>query len=920
MDSDRWKRVEQLYNQLVSLSPQDRARLLDAASPSADVRREVESLLAARDDAGDFLSPADLKATVADIAGPAPGARLGDYEILGVLGIGGMGEVYRARDTRLGREVALKILPATLTGSPARVARFQSEARAASALNHPNSVTIYEIGQANGTWFIAAELIEGGTLRDRMQAGKLPIAEAVNLILPCAATLQAAHNAAIVHRDIKPENIMVRIDGSVKIVDFGLARILQPGPDWTPDATQTGTIMGTPRYMSPEQARGHKPDGRSDIFSLAAVLYELVTAQPAFPGATAPEVFVSLLGAEPDFTPTGPLRPILTKALAKDPAARYRSMDEFAAALQSLDPSGPQRKRRLLAPLTTAALLLLGSFAVWGWLHRPTVSALSVTPLSKLPGPKSFPAISPDGNRIAFSWLASGSSTRHLYIQAISGGDPVRLTSATLDDLQSAWSPDGRQIAFTRQFAKTGSEIQDVFVIPAGGGVERKVGQTWRGLSWAPDGQHLAVTRIPSSNPAAETAGIGLIDITTGQSQAITTGFRDSFPVFSHDGQWIAFKRQATSSTAQLYVTPANGGAIRQLTFDPIQPFRAPAWAPGSLQLIFTALRSGANGTLWRVPIAGGPPQSISAKLHDAVDPTTSSTRLAYVQEWMDTNLYLYTASDFSRPQLVANAPREDHSPDLSPDGERIAFTSDRSGNLEIWTARRDGTRPVQLTHLRAQNIGTPRWSPDGTRIAFDSWIAGRSAISVVAADGGIPQPLTGAGLLDHWMAAWLPDGHSLCVARGVTGATDIWRIPADPSRGTPVQLTHTGAFECKPSPDGRLIYYAKPDQRGGRTIWSVPADGGTETPVPELQAFNRIGRSWGVTRQGIYFVSYEDAPAQPVRLLSFATRQVTSLFRLPRQRQWGTPALTFSLDGRYAVAAQLDDAASNLMRIDDFR
>ena len=207
-----------------------------------------------------------------------------------------MGEVYLARDTRPDRQVALKILPARFTRSSERVARFRREAKAASALNHPNIITIYEIGEIGDTWFIAAEFIEGVTLRARLAAGRMELQEVLGITIQCARGLEAAHQAGIVHRDVKPENIMVRPDGLVKVVDFGLARVSE-GQGSAADASRAGALIGTPRYMSPEQARGQKLDARTDIFSLGAVLYEMATGEPAFPGATTAEVFAALLGS-----------------------------------------------------------------------------------------------------------------------------------------------------------------------------------------------------------------------------------------------------------------------------------------------------------------------------------------------------------------------------------------------------------------------------------------------------------------------------------------------------------------------------------------------------------------------------------------------------------------------------------------------
>jgi tetratricopeptide (TPR) repeat protein len=346
MDSERWKRVERVYYSVLACPSERRAAVLEeSCSGDPDLLHELISLLEAREQAGSFLSPEELHNHIEELdsepAASPVGSTLGSYQILAGVGAGSMGEVYRARDSRLERQVALKILPAHFTHDAGRVARLRLEAQAASALNHPNIVTIYEIGQTGGTWFIAEELIEGVTLRERLATGKLPLKEALDIVSQCSMALQTSHRAGILHCDIKPENIMLRPDGLVKVVDFGLARITEAVPDWAPRATQPGRIMGTPRYMSPEQARGQKLDARSDIFSLGAVLYEVVEGRPAFPGNTPAEVFAALLGEKPVSgaqASGAQLDQVLSKALQKDREARYQTMAEFANDLKSVGP------------------------------------------------------------------------------------------------------------------------------------------------------------------------------------------------------------------------------------------------------------------------------------------------------------------------------------------------------------------------------------------------------------------------------------------------------------------------------------------------------------------------------------------------------------------------------------------------------
>jgi eukaryotic-like serine/threonine-protein kinase len=944
MSPERWRRIEEAYHRVLSSAPEQRAAILDeSCSSDLEIRREVESLLAARDKAEDFLSPDDLPRHLAELEpesrSVAIGTKLGEYEIRGVLGAGGMGEVYRARDVRLGREVALKILPPYLTHDSGRVARFQSEARAASALNHPNAVTIYEIGQASGIWFIAAELVEGVTLRERIRRGPLSIDEAVGIALQSALALEAAHSAGIIHRDIKPENIMLRRDGTVKIVDFGLARILEPERNGGMDASQTGSVMGTPRYMAPEQARGQKPDARSDVFSLGAVLFEMVRGVPAFPGSTAPEVFAALLGSEPSLDETGALAPILRKALAKEPAARYPSMDSFIGDLRTIDATKDTAQGRRPKPVLSssglrwiAALVAFSAAALVGyrWLptKAPTATDLKVVPIANFAGPKGWGALSPDGNQIVFSWRAPGSKRRHLYLKPVGEGEPRQLTQSDHDDTYSAWSPDGKQIAFTREVnGSQGLVSQDVFLIAVEGGTERKVGQTWRGVSWSPDGKTLALTRVPNeaADPAQESGGVYLLSLATGETRELTKAQRDSFPVFSPDGKWMVLKRQIAGSAAQLSVMPAEGGEARQVTFDPLQPIRAATWTPDSREVVFASLRSGADGSLWRVSVDGGAPRPVSATLRDASDPSISPQgRMAYLEDWMDTNLYLFSAArlnrdvpaGFGEPLPVVNSSREDHSPAFSPDGERIAFVSERSGHLEIWVARRDGSQPFALTSLRAQTTGSPRWSPDGKRIAFDSWASGKSSIYVVDANGGAPKRLT-HGPLGSWMPSWSPDGNWIYYSTGALNPSEIYRVPA--GGGEPVRVTQGGGFEPKAGADG-FVYYSKRSATGALSLWSVPAGGGDERPVPELQSYGNIGRSWGVTDGGIYFMSSDPSPQRTVSLLSFRTRQVTPLFRVEKQMQWGIGTLALSRDGRYALAAQLDHTVNDLIMIENFR
>src|SRR5215475_6364064 len=355
MTSERWQQVNDLFQLAAERAPAERTTFLQTACQGDEgLRREVESLIASYERAENFIESPAFEVVpellIDDRTSAIIGESIGHYQIETLLGVGGMGEVYLARDERLGRKVALKFLPERLTANTVQLSRFKSEARAASALNHPNILTVYEIGTEGNRYFIATEFIEGVTLRAALVRGKMDVHEALDISVQVASALAAAHKAGVVHRDIKPENIMIRPDGYVKVLDFGLAKLTEQQPasdnaDFTITNTQhtlAGLLVGTPRYMSPEQARGQPADARSDIWSLGAVIYEMVGGVPAFSGATPSDCIASILKTEAvplsRVVPSAPaeLQSILDKALRKNRDERYQTIAEMLADLRSL--------------------------------------------------------------------------------------------------------------------------------------------------------------------------------------------------------------------------------------------------------------------------------------------------------------------------------------------------------------------------------------------------------------------------------------------------------------------------------------------------------------------------------------------------------------------------------------------------------
>jgi len=887
------------------------------------------------------------------------GQTISHYQVLEKLGEGGMGVVYKAKDTHLGRLVAIKFLPPERVASPERKRRFIQEARAASALNHPNIVTIHDIAFEEGRDFIVMEYVAGQTL-DRLIGRKgLKLSETLKYSVQVADALAVAHAAGIVHRDLKPANVMVTEKGLVKVLDFGLAKLTEAAPgdeagetlsaaEEAPH-TEEGAILGTVAYMSPEQAEGKKVDARSDIFSFGSLLYEMITGRRAFRGETTVSTLSAILKEEPQPASSvaedvpRDLEKIVARCLRKDPGRRFQLMEDAKIALEELKEESDSGKlttgtpaqlpmarkppnRLLAAGLLALGLALIGT-GIWLRVFHPGVTGgppPRVVPLTTYPGQEIQPALSPDGKQVAFAWNGEKKDNYDIYVKLVDAGTPLRLTTNPQADYAPAWSPDGRYIAFLRW----SPEGADVYVIPALGGPERKLAQTAAidaatgaastegRLSWTPDGKSLAI--VDRGSPK-EPNSIYLLSTETGEKRRLTVppaGYAgDVRPAISPDGRTLAFVRSSGTNDIYLQAVAASepSAEARRLTFSErgVSGFD---WTPDGRSILFSSNPSGGYETyeMWRIPVSGGRPERLA--FGDGVDPSISrdGRRLAFSRSSSNSNIWRVPgpgATEKGTPptKLIAST-RSDMQPQFSPDGKRIAFKSTRSGSPEVWVCDSEGLNAVQLTSFGGPDTGSPRWSPDGRWIAFDSLKESQRDIYVVSVEGGAARRLT-TGPSDEVRPSWSKDGRWIYFGSNRSGDWQIWKMPAE--GGAAIQATRSGGREAFEAPDGKFLYYPK---IGGDGIWRVPVEGGEETRVVDQ------GRqsSWSVSSEGLCFVSRTAAAARVIRLYSFATGRLSDIAQLPKGANQNYPVV--SPDGKWILYTQSQRSDSELLLVENFR
>jgi eukaryotic-like serine/threonine-protein kinase len=966
MKPERWKQVDELLGAALERPATERASFLErVCAGDEELRRELESLLISDLQTESFIEspPARLAADLFTDTHrkPGRGERIAHYEILAQIGSGGMGDIYLARDTRLGRKMALKLLPPSLTGDAQLRARFFREARLASALDHPNICTIHEVGQSSGELFIAMQYVEGVPLKQLIGSRPLKLEALLSISLQSADALAAAHDQGIIHRDFKSDNIIVTPRGQVKVLDFGLAKLVD-GREGVGsaegDLTRTGAVMGTPSYMSPEQARGERVDNRSDIFSLGVVIYEMASGDVPFKGKSQAETMNAVIN-EPHAPavhfnqemPAG-LSAAIDRALSKDPRDRYQSMREMLLDLRqvgrevgllgSSDSQGavipyvsPGRRfaGHWMWVITLLGLVLLATLGVWWFafprpLPQTSRAPLQTTPLTTYVGMEILPAFSPDGRQVAFAWNGEQGDNIDIFVKLVDTGTPHRLTTHPADDSFPVWSPDGSHIAFRRHT----QESDAIYLIPSLSGPERKMADIFPrrlgprvggdGLAFSLDGKFVAV---PDKDSAAEPFSIVLISTETGEkrklSSPLTGSVGDNTPSFSPDGRRLAFSRLTSQGVEDIYVMTAEGGEPRRLTFDN-REIRDLDWTPDGREIVFISQRAGDLG-LWRVSASGGAPERIVTAIGYNITRLSISRkgdRLAYTQQFLDTNIWRVelagTNRKVSAPTMLISSSKSDFAPQYAPEGNRITFSSDRSGSFEIWACETNGSNPVQLTNFGGPQVGSPSWSPNGRQIAFDARPESNTDIFVISAEGGKPRRLT-EDPADEIAPNWSRDGRSIYFESNRGGGAQIWKVPAD--GGEARQVTKGGGSLAYESMDGKFLYYTKGRNMAG--IWRVPVEGGEETLVLDTHKAG-YWSAWTLVEQGIYFVTAEQ-PARPaIEFFSFRTGRVTRVAALEKPfRPWTNPnGLSASPDGRWILYTQEDRADMDIMLVENFR
>lgn len=924
MTPERWQQVKAIFNSAIQYLPAERDSFLSqACSGDANLRREVESLIASHEKSGDFIDAPAYQAApwLADEkAGLKPGQSIGSFQVLSFISRGGMGEVYLAQDQRLNRKVALKLLPVSFTTDLDRLRRFEQEARAASALNHPNIITIYEIQEFEGSHVIATEFVEGETLRQRLARSRLPLSETLNISIQIADALSAAHKAGIVHRDIKPENVMLRPDGYVKVLDFGLAKLSeQASPAVSSEAptiqvrTGSGIVIGTAGYMSPEQARGLAVDGRSDIFSLGAMLYEMIALQKPFHGDTPSDTLASILKTEPpslsQIKPGIPseLNRIVAKTLRKDREERYQVVKDLWLDLKSLKqelefqeklerstvPDVVDSDSTSVLPIaqtteprsaitsiteslsieikrhkfgTAVALVVLAlviasaSFGIYKYANRrQPIERFWDIRISRITnsGNAIDATISPDGKYIVYA--LSTRNSQSLYIRQVSAAnDKLIVPPAPVGFFGMTFSPDGTELFYA---VKSGLDDGVLYRIPVLGGTPVKVLERLDGpISFSPDGKRFVLVRNNYPKPGASALVIANVDGSEQRDLAIKNLPEKFSPLFftgpswSPDGNLVAASVAKVGGSSKVSVFSVADGSERDLSPQTWQFAARTQWLTDMSGLLVVAGEGIREAQVWYIGYPDGKARRVTNDLstYRAIGLTADSAKFTTVQAEGLVNLFVV------------------------PNGDATKAVRLPTGNVGFY----------------ANSGNSVAWTPD-ERMVLISTEGGVQDIWVMDQDGNNRKQLTANGA-QNTSPSVSQDGRYIVYSSLREGVKTIWRMNIDGSNQT--KLTN-GPADSLPtiSPDGNWVIFtsvAGPQP----AIFKVPLQGGASEKITEKRAL--AGK---VSHDGKWLMyMYTDAtdpyaPPNRIAVVPFAGSGEEKVFEVatggtvPTLLQWST-------------------------------
>ena len=840
-----------------------------------------------------------------------------------------MGEVYRARDTRLGRDVAIKVLPEALANDADRLRRFEQEARTIAALNHPNILGIHDIGAHDGAPFLVSEFLEGQTLRDKLVSGPVPVRRAIEYALGIAQGLAVAHEKGIVHRDLKPENLFVTRDARIKVLDFGLARLVRPEDDHespvtvTLPATLPGMVMGTVGYMSPEQVRGEPCDARSDIFSFGAVLYEMLTGKRAFKRETSAETMTAILREEPqalnDTGWQGPfeLQRILARCLEKNVEQRFQSASDLAFAIESLSGTSTATRvsqptansKRAWLPWAIAAALLMGT-TVWE-IVRP--AAAPANPLEKahftrVTDFESVEAsISPDGRFVAF--ISDHDGPFDVWLTQVGSGRSINLTQGRAGPLPGplrsvGFSGDGSEI-----WLGGGDVGMRLRLMPLTGGAARNfLGEQTVNLAWSADGERIVYHTFGSGDP------MFVADRTGANSRRIfqdQPGLHNHFPAWSPDGRWIYFVH-GTPDTKEMdlwRIDPTGGNPERltQRNTDIAYP------TPVGNRTVFYVARDedGSGPWLW----------AFNLKRKDSRRASVGLEQYTSVEASADGRKLVATISNpvaglWSVPILNRLAEEGDVKPFTVPtvralaprfSGSSLFYLSSLGTGDGLWRLR-DG----KVTEIWKGGDGalleTPAVSPDGGRVAIVLRRSGKHQLHVLSSDGAELQPIA-EGMVPQGSSCWSPDGRWILTGGSDAAGPGLFKIPLD--GGSLIRLVNGPALNPVWSPDGSLIVYAGTNVRTFAPLLAVRPDG-TSVKLPEI-ILRRLGERVRFSPDGKSLIYMQGLlVSQDFWLLDLASMKPRPLTRLQNRATMRTFDVTS--DGKQIVFDRLRENSQVVM------